>query len=43
MQACDGRSALDELAKLESADQTPDIVLLDVMMPGMSGYEVCRK
>jgi two-component system cell cycle response regulator len=36
--ACDGHTALERAAY----DQ-PDIVLLDVMMPGMDGFEVCRR
>ena len=36
--ATNGRKAL-ELA----ASQHPDLILLDVMMPVMDGYEVCRK
>ena len=35
------QSGEDALAKLAVA--VPDIVLLDVMMPGLSGYDVCRR
>ncbi|HTP75677.1 MAG TPA: PleD family two-component system response regulator [Rhizomicrobium sp.] len=34
-------NGLECLAKMEEAP--PDIVLLDVMMPGMDGFEVCRR
>lgn len=33
-------SGEEALAKVEA--EGPDLVLLDVMMPGLSGYEVCR-
>ena len=36
--ASDGRAALAEIAEAE-----PDLVLLDVMLPGMSGLDVCRE
>lgn len=38
VQAADGASAL-ELAH----ERQPDVVLLDVQMPGMDGFEVCRQ
>ncbi len=36
--AADGQEAL-ELAR----DEPPDLVLLDIMLPGMDGVEVCRR
>jgi two-component system alkaline phosphatase synthesis response regulator PhoP len=36
--AYDGMEALDLVAR-----KKPDLVLLDVMMPKMSGFEVCRR
>lgn len=36
--ALDGREALEMVAK-----STPDIILTDLMMPGMDGIELCRR
>jgi DNA-binding response OmpR family regulator len=37
-QAYDGYQALEALA-----DQMPDLFIVDVMMPGMDGFELCRQ
>ena len=34
-----GKKAL----KIAASDSPPNLILLDIMMPGMDGYEVCRR
>jgi adenylate cyclase len=36
-------AASGEQALASIAEQAPDLVLLDIMMPGLSGYDVCRR
>jgi putative two-component system response regulator len=36
--AVNGKQAVEVAQKIK-----PDLILLDIMMPGMDGYEVCKK
>ena len=36
--AADGKAAMEMIP-----DEKPDLILLDIMMPAMNGYQVCRE
>ena len=38
LRALDGASAMEVVAR-----EAPDLILLDIMMPDISGYEVCKR
>ena len=40
-QVLEARDGAEALAKAER--ERPDLILLDIMMPGMDGFEVCRR
>jgi two-component system, OmpR family, alkaline phosphatase synthesis response regulator PhoP len=41
VRTCEAANGIEALAKV--AEGTPDLVILDVMMPKMSGFEVCQR
>jgi DNA-binding NarL/FixJ family response regulator len=42
-EAADGQQALDRISALESTDDFPDVVLMDLLMPRLDGIEATRE
>ena len=41
LEVIEASGGADALEKIET--QTPDLIILDIVMPGVNGFEVCRR
>lgn len=39
---CEGVENGQDALRIATSENPPDLILLEIMMPGMDGYEICR-